>query len=110
MRGFEKFKFTPKYQEKGKGPVVFELIPLDQRTLYALQADMLDRSPGPDGAIAVFEYAVKGWEGLDVPFSHEAKNAVVTGPGEPRWTMWLAQIAGELYRRSFLTETVRKNS
>jgi hypothetical protein len=110
MKAFTPEWFKPKYQRKGKPAVEFELRPLDQRTLYVLQMNMTRGVAGPDGALAAFDYAVNNWRGYEDEFSQDAKFAVLNGPGETHWTMWLAEIAGHLYKRAYLGEPERKNS
>lgn len=110
MKEFTKFWHKPRHQRKGKPEVQFHLQPLDQRTLYILQQSIGRRGPDVDGATAAFEFAVVGWQGLDEPFSQAAKDAVLNGVGGMDWTLWLADIAGTLYRRAILGEPEAKNS
>lgn len=110
MKSFEKFWFTPPYQQKDKPTVEFELRPLDQRTLYIIASDHSRSGVGPDGALAAFEYGVTNWRGLDVEFSHEAKRLVLNGKGEIRWAVWFSEIAGELYKRAIFGDAAAKNS
>lgn len=111
MKAITPFWHEPKHQVAGKPKVEFELRPLNQRTLYAVQGDIGKRGVGVDGAMAAFEYGVINWRGLDIPFSEAAKRIVMeSDEGDINWTVWMASIAGALYKRAVLSETDAKNS
>lgn len=112
MKSISPFWFAPPVKDEAEPSAEFELRPLDQRTLYLVQMDMDFKRGicGVNGAIAAFEYSVVNWRGLNVEFSRQAKRDVTEGAGELKWTLRLAQIAAELYKRSFLKEEDSKNS
>ncbi len=111
MKALTLFWFAPKYQRKGKEKVEFQLRPLNQRTLYELQQDIGPRGAGLSGATIAFRHSVVGWRGLDTPFSEDAKEAFLEAEDASiAWTLWLAQIAAELYKRALLTDAEAKNS
>jgi hypothetical protein len=110
MKQLQPWWFTPDYQIKGKPEVKFHLRPLDQRTNYIVSSDIGRKGVGVDGAFAAFEYSVIGWEGFPEPYSPEAKRQKLTGQGDASMSMWIFQVAGELYKQSFLEDDALKNS
>jgi hypothetical protein len=112
MKAFTPFQFSPAHQSADTPQAVFDLRPLDQRTLYLLNMDWdYDRNlPGPDGAFAAFQWSVQGWQGIEPQFTPQAKRDVLKDVGSSKWTLWIAQIAVELKKRSELGEEEAKNS
>lgn len=101
--------FEPKHQPLEGKTVVFKLQPLDLKGQYELQASMDDRMvPSWDGIQVAARYVV-GWEGMDEAFSRARLRQILAGGASLDWMIWLAQIAGELYRGSLLSEIERKN-
>jgi len=93
----------------GEEGVSFQLRPLDLRTQYTIQASIgPNRVPSWDGIVAAAEFIV-GWKGLPVEFSRGALREILNGGADVAWMVRLTQIAGDLYAKSFLSETERKN-
>lgn len=89
--------------------VSFELRPLDLKTQYVLQVSMMETGvPSWDGIKAASAF-ITGWKGLPVEFSPKALRDVLDGGADKDWLLWLMQIAGELYRRSLMSEEEAKN-
>jgi hypothetical protein len=113
MKALQPFKFEPKYQRKGKPKVEFELLPLDQRTFLVLKSEAVMRRGfiivSPDGVLVAFRYAVKGWTGLEVEFSDEARQEAMYGAADIHMANWQAEIAEELMRRAVPGEPEIKN-
>jgi hypothetical protein len=109
MQAFKKTWYTPNHQRKGKPEVKFELQQLDQRTFYTVQQGIGPRGPSADAAIDCFEYAVTGWEGLEIEYSLAAKRSITSGIGSLEWTIWMAEITAHTYRQSLLGESEAKN-
>jgi hypothetical protein len=113
MKELQSFNFKPKYQRQGKPEVTFELQPLDQRTYLILKGESTLRrgsvDVSPDGVLVAFRYAVKGWAGLDQPFSEDARQEAMYGAANVHMANWQAEIAEALIKRAVLGEPEIKN-
>jgi hypothetical protein len=114
MKVITPFWITPIHQVEGKPEVKFELRPLDQRAYLSLKSEMLMKrgrvQVSPDGMLEAFTYGLKNWQGLETPFTEDAKREVVSGLADANWALWMEEIAGALFRRAVLGEPELKNS
>ncbi len=120
MKDIVPFDFTPDYQPSKKHKVSFKLRPLSQRDQYEMQTSMVvvrgNLKPSWDG-VCVAAQQIVGWAGVTkrdgsaLEFSSAAVDDVIESENaDPRWSIWLYQIAGALYRRAVLSEDTAKKS
>jgi hypothetical protein len=114
MRKLTRYWFTPSYQPSADKVVEFEVKPLSQETLYTMQASLNERGiPSWEGVRAAFETGVVGWkniqlDGADAEFTPARAASVLRRVGSADWTVWLGQIAGELFRNAYLSDEEKK--
>lgn len=106
MRDTTPFKFTPDLP--GAEAVEFTLRPLDLPGYMAVQ--LAYSREGIDWPViaTVAEKFILGWSGVEPAYSRGALREVLAN-GENKWGAWFFQITAELFRRSMLSETERKN-
>lgn len=114
MRKLQPYWFTPTYQPDEGAVVEFELKPLDQASLYTVQASFGPNNvPDWSGVKTAFANGVVGWknvtaDGQPIEFSPKAASQILREIGSATWMIWLGQIAGELWRNGFLTDGEKK--
>jgi hypothetical protein len=108
MKELSPFDYEPSHQPL-ESPVVFKLRPLDLRGQYEIQASMTDQVVGWDGIVAASRY-IKGWSGPIGDFSRARVREIVDGDADFNWMIWLAQVAGKLFRDSLLKDDAAKKS
>ena len=114
MRKLQPYWYAPTYQPDADIVVEFELKPLDQATLYTVQASFGPNGvPDWSGVRSAFENGVVGWknitaDGQPIEFSRNAAAQVLRDTGSARWMLWLGQITGELWRNGLLSEAEKK--
>lgn len=114
MQKLQPYWYTPTYQPDDGVTVEFELRPLDQGSLYTVQASVMANGvPDWKGVRTAFENGVVGWKnitvaGRPVEFSRGGAAQVLRDTGSGRWMLWLGSIAGELLRNGLLSEDEKK--
>lgn len=101
--------FTPQTQSGEGEAAQFQLRPLTLRGLYDLRASFNDQGVPTSSGLEVALGFVTDWKNVEPPFSPQAKRALLDGAADSRWILWLAEIAGELFRGALVPETERKN-
>jgi hypothetical protein len=115
MRKLVPYWYAPSYQPDADRIVEFQLKPVDQETLFAIQSSMNERGGATwPGVKAAFESGVVGWKNVDIDgapaeFSRKNAAAILRQVGSARWMIYLGLIAGELYANAFLSDEEKKS-